>query len=418
MRLLAASDIHIGRIPSTPETNSALRGNSAWDAVVQKAIEERVDAVLLIGDVVEQEDDYFEAYGALLNGLQRLKDKKIKVVAVAGNHDSKIFPRIAKESDAIYILGQDGKWGTFEITAGNQQLTLVGWSFPKTPYSTDPLSNFDRTIVSGKSPCLGMLHCDLDAAADSSYAPVKSIQLQNSPIPLWLLGHIHQKRACAENKALYCGSPYALDSGEDGEHGVWLLEVDSRGISAPTFVPISPHRFEKLSVSLEGVGKLEEAQENLANTIRQDATKLNQSGYKGKVYYKITFKGHTDINSAVRSNFVKLAVGWEEVECGNVSAGICNSWTWDTRPAINLGEMSNEPGPRGRIASILLALDKEGDPTVEKLLNKCYKINGESYIRGAFDILNESQITKDMAKDLLRRSLIKTLEPMLPKGGG
>ena len=69
MKILACSDIHIGRIPSIPDTSLA-SSVSAWDAIVEQALDKHVDVVVLSGDVVDQDDAWFEAYGPLLKQLK------------------------------------------------------------------------------------------------------------------------------------------------------------------------------------------------------------------------------------------------------------------------------------------------------------------------------------------------------------
>lgn len=412
MRLLATSDIHLGRIPALPRQHGTLRGNSAWNAVVRTAIDMQVNALLLIGDVVEQENDFFEAYGALLKGLEELKAANIRVIAVAGNHDARVFPRITGESDAISILGRDGRWQSAEIDAGGQHLTLVGWSFPGARHKANPLASFDSSLVTGKDPCLGMLHCDLDVAGGSDYAPVGSTDLQRLPVNFWLLGHIHGGGQRAGNKALYCGSPYALDSSETGSHGAWLLEVKAGVIAPPSFVPLSPHRFEDVTVSLQDAATQEQAQDRLIKAVQAKAASLDATGWKGDLYCKITLEGRTSIDTAILRTMQNEAADLDR-QFNNVRAMVCSSWSWDVRPAIDLAGLAMEPGPRGRLAGLLLALDGDGSPELAALLEKCHKVHKASYTSGAFNYLSESSMTDENARNLLRRSMIRLLEPML-----
>ena len=64
MRILAVGDIHLGRRPSRLPQDldnraSDLGPSGAWQRTVTAALAADVKAVLLAGDVVEQENDFF-----------------------------------------------------------------------------------------------------------------------------------------------------------------------------------------------------------------------------------------------------------------------------------------------------------------------------------------------------------------------
>src|ERR1700761_9763949 len=138
-RVLCSADLHVGRGPSRI---GALDPASASCAamvghLVRMAIDLRVDAVALAGDLVDRANHYFEAFGPLLEGLKKLSQAEIDVVCVGGNHDFDVLPRLAADlkSDRLHFLGAGGKWETATLrrpTAqnpnGEPYLNLVGWS--------------------------------------------------------------------------------------------------------------------------------------------------------------------------------------------------------------------------------------------------------------------------------------------------
>ncbi len=88
MRFLHTSDWHVGK---------AIRGRSrteefaaVLDEVVEVAVAEAVDAVLLAGDVYEHRSAAPEADALVFDALLRLHDAGIRVVAIPGNHDSAV----------------------------------------------------------------------------------------------------------------------------------------------------------------------------------------------------------------------------------------------------------------------------------------------------------------------------------------
>src|SRR5690606_3846633 len=87
VRRLCTDDLHLGRHPScVPPDARYLSVEAVWHSTVDCAIEHRVDALVLTGDVADDSNQYFEAIGPLRSGIQRLVDAGIPVFAVAGNH--------------------------------------------------------------------------------------------------------------------------------------------------------------------------------------------------------------------------------------------------------------------------------------------------------------------------------------------
>ena len=111
MKILAVGDIHLGRTPSRrpPELHAPDLGPAeGWRRTVDAALELDVQAVLLAGDVVDREDDFFEAYRTLEGGVRRLADADIDVIGVAGNHDVMVPPRLVRHIPRFRLLGGAG----------------------------------------------------------------------------------------------------------------------------------------------------------------------------------------------------------------------------------------------------------------------------------------------------------------------
>ena len=119
--------MHLGRTPSRlpPELHARELGPAeAWRRTVTAALDHGVKAVLLAGDVVDRDDDFFEAYKALENGVRRLSDAGIDVIGVAGNHDVKVLPRLARHIPQFRLLGEGGTWESCRIEQGADAVTL------------------------------------------------------------------------------------------------------------------------------------------------------------------------------------------------------------------------------------------------------------------------------------------------------
>ena len=99
--ILAIGDVHLGTacsglpdaLPSWGLDPRELTPTAALRRSVDLAIEQKVDAVMFAGDIVESTNARFEAILPLEDAIKRLLAEGIQVVAVAGNHDFEALPR-------------------------------------------------------------------------------------------------------------------------------------------------------------------------------------------------------------------------------------------------------------------------------------------------------------------------------------
>ena len=266
MKLLCVGDIHLGRQPARLPAGlldeikaSELGPAAAWRLAVDFALADEVDAVLLAGDVVEQEDDFYEAYGDLRRGVDRLTAAGIQVLAVSGNHDVQVLPRLADAVPGFRLLGRGGAWEVRDVAGRDgRRVQVLGWSFPEPRVSTSPLVAHELPALDSRSaPVVGLLHCDRDAAG-SPYAPVRSAELAHAPVDAWLLGHIHKPDRLAPPRPIgYLGSLTGLDPGEPGPRGPWRLECAGPEL-ALEHLPLAPLRWEEVEVALDGLESAED----------------------------------------------------------------------------------------------------------------------------------------------------------------
>ena len=362
--------MHLGRTPSRlpPDLPARELGPAAaWRRTVDAAIEHEVAAVLLAGDVVDRDDDFFEAYRALEEGVRRLTEAGIEVVGVAGNHDLKVLPRLAAHIPEFRLLGAGGSWQSHAIDGG-EAVTVWGWSFPQSGTAGNPLEGQRFTLEAGIN--LGLLHCDRDAGADSRYAPVTSAELNAVGLDGWLLGHIHKPDTLGTaSPSGYLGSLSGLDRGEPGPRGPWLLTVAGGRITEVEHLQLAPLRWETLAVDLDGIGEPAEARDRLLEAVQSlDAMVAALPMPPAAVGLAIEFTGRTRFGDAA---YQEVA----EDDLRDLHAGAAGTRYFihrvesATRPEIDLEELARRRDPVGLLAERLLLLERpDGDPARERLL--------------------------------------------------
>ena len=101
MKLMHISDLHIGKMFK----NLSLLEDQRFilEQIVQIAQDERVDGVLIAGDVYQKSSPQAEAMGLFDDFVNRLCESGIHVFMISGNHDSE--QRIAYFSRLIRRAG-------------------------------------------------------------------------------------------------------------------------------------------------------------------------------------------------------------------------------------------------------------------------------------------------------------------------
>jgi DNA repair protein SbcD/Mre11 len=279
MRFLHTGDWHVGR---------TIRGRSrtdefaaALDEVVAIATDQKVDAVLLAGDIYDKHVVSHDADELIFGTLIRLFEKHIKVVAIPGNHDSEarlaafapllervgthVVPRVAPPhaGGVVSIEARDGKQSAaiaclpfisprrFSGAAELFESTSKGYvDFDKgvgqvlraheETWREDQVNLvLGHLFVSGSQP--GGSEREITIGADYAVSPQQLPTTAN----YIALGHIHkpQKVRGTASDTRYCGSLLQLDFGERGQDkSVTVVEASPGKPSKATDIAIHSGR--------------------------------------------------------------------------------------------------------------------------------------------------------------------------------
>ncbi|CAN5713182.1 exonuclease SbcCD subunit D [soil metagenome] len=290
MRFLHTGDWHVGK---------TIRGRSRVDEseralaqVVDIAVTEGVDALLVAGDVYEQRAASPEADRLVFDTLARLSSAGIPVVAVAGNHDSparfEAFARLLAAVDVhlvarvrrpdagglLPLVSRDGKESALVACVpfvAERRFADAAEAFAAPESSFNSYAQGMAGILAGmeaafRPDCVNLVvgHFFVDGArpgggerevtlGDAYSLPPGSLPATASYIAL---GHIHrpQEVRAARSPARYGGSLLQLDFGErDQAKSVTLIDVTAG----------KPARVESLAVDagrklLDVGGRLED----------------------------------------------------------------------------------------------------------------------------------------------------------------
>jgi exonuclease SbcD len=432
--ILAIGDVHLGTACSgVPDEISSwgldpgeLTPAAALKLSVDFAIEQKLDAVLFAGDVVESSNARFEAMLPLEEGIRRLLDAGIQVIAVAGNHDVEALPRLAALIDGFTLLGTGGRWESRAITKNKVPVAeVIGWSFGERFVRQSPVAQLLAEPVEKPSlpiPRIGLLHADLDASG-GHYAPIRQAELDNTGYDAWLLGHIHKPSldsltaSTGSPPSGYLGSLVGLDPSEAGPHGPWILKVPYGGTLHMEQVPLAPLRWEHVSVSIDGLEHVEDVPDRLLDEAGKIVRQLGESGTMPRALgLRVRLTGASPRYEEIRQ---RIAAGeWNGL--GRVVDGTAvffNKIIDAMELRLDLAEIAKGDDPAALMAQRLLTLEHDDDRS-RALLEKARAELGNFAREDLWTPIQEHRnatdpLSDDALRDLLFRSGKAALNAML-----
>lgn len=359
--VLCTGDLHLGRHPTRipkQRDGEGFSPKAVWRSMVQEATDRGVDAVLITGDIADRENRYFEAFGAFETGVKTLDKAGIPIIVVSGNHDFDVLPRMVEDLDVnrLELLGADGTWERTTIDRNGEPLVHVdGWSFPTEHVLNSPLDGYDESAADD-APVIGILHGDLDSPG-SDYAPVEQTDLLSTSVDAWLLGHIHKPTVHNQRDPflLYPGSPQALDPGERGTHGPWILSLDATGSVDAEQLPLTRVQYDRLAVDVSDAEDSKAVTplvtDQLSAHVRENLDSSAQELLLARVRLTGQTSAHADLVDQRPSleNQLSLNQGSVDVHVEGLDV--------ETRPAVDLEELAEGDSPVALIATLLLELE-------------------------------------------------------------
>lgn len=273
-----AADLHLDTPFSGLERTSKELASKLREApfeslanIVDKAIAEGVDFVLLAGDLYNTEHINIKAQSLFVEQLERLNQAEIPVFLTRGNHDY-----LTEDTKTLSlplpnnVFTYTAEVTTHQITTKNNQRVAV------TGFSYDSKWIFERKIEeyptrqSNVDLQIGMLHGSLDRleTTEATYAPFTINELQSKQYDYWALGHIHKRQQISANPlAIYPGNIQGLHKNETGPKGAMLVKWSPREITTE-FFKTAPVVWQNIKVDISGIERLSELLKTVQGEIK------------------------------------------------------------------------------------------------------------------------------------------------------
>jgi len=234
---LHCADLHIGApfqgladLPSELAERLREAPARALDRIVATAIERRVSAVIMSGDVFDAADRNLRAQIQLRDRLGKLHDAGIPTLIAAGNHDplGAAVTSIAYPP-SVHFFATDVE--VVPLVHGDEVVAQVYGISYGAPEVTENLS--ERFPQKPDAPfSIGVLHTNVGDRADhGAYAPCAITDLDKRAFDYWALGHVHKRETLRTERPIvhYPGNTQGLHMKDLGPRGATLVEVSPSG---------------------------------------------------------------------------------------------------------------------------------------------------------------------------------------------
>ncbi len=269
--------------------------------IAQLAEAERVDLVLLAGDLLDSDSTYAETAEALAEALGSIS---APVFISPGNHDfyspRSPYARV-KFPPNVHIF----KSSALEcVELPNPGVRVWGAAFCD-KYSPAMLSGFSAVKSAGMKDVM-CIHGEVAAA--SNYNPMTELNIAASGMDYIAMGHIHKESGLKKSGATYYawpGCPEGRGFDETGEKYVYIVSLGSSCSVKP--VCVAQRRYEILNAELSGGNVISDVLAALPENTENDV-------------YRIILRGEAEeppqpgaVTAALENKFFSLQVRDETV---------------------------------------------------------------------------------------------------------
>ncbi|MBZ7921152.1 DNA repair exonuclease [Ensifer adhaerens] len=324
-RFVHTADLHLDSpLRSLALRNADLaeivRGASrrAFVKIVDLCIAEKVDALLIAGDLYDGSQTSMNTALFLGRELRRLDETGIRTFIIRGNHDaqSQVTNELTLPPSAHVFKGRS-KAVLAKTLASGRDVYVHGVSFAS-PHAPESLLPAFQPPTPGALN-IGMLHTSLaGASGHDPYAPCSTGDLVAHGFDYWALGHIHQRQIHATAPFVVMpGIPQGRDVNEAGVKSVTLVAFDDDGRAEIAELPIGIASFERLSVDISGLSEWRD----VLDAVKQALVRVSTDTLAENVILRVTLTGATSLAWRLRRDADLL-----RAEIDNIAAGIVVCW--------------------------------------------------------------------------------------------
>ena len=363
----------------------------AFENLVGQALQEEVAFVVIAGDLYDGDWRDYQTGLFFVGQMGRLAAAGVPVFLLYGNHDaeSQITRRLVLPENVKTFSAR--KPDTFELK--NLDAALHGQSFRQRDITDNLVPAYPEPIA-GKFN-IGVLHTGLGGmGGHANYAPCTLDDLVNKGYDYWALGHVHQATVLHERPhVVFPGNLQGRHIRETGPKGAYFVTVEDGELAEALPVSVDVVRWARLSVSVDGCGRMTEAVDQVCAAIENAAAR----DADGRLLAcRIELTGRTDIHDSLLASTEYLLA-----EARSAALGLGEEMAWieriviATRPVLDsatlraredaLGELQRMLEDAGEDTALRQLLQADIGELVRKLPHELRIDSEDAVLKAAID---------------------------------
>lgn len=274
MKFIHAADIHLDspmrgleQYEGAPvdEIRSAMR--RAFDNLIDLAIYEKVDFVLLVGDLYDGDWKDYNTGLYFISRMNQLREAGIRVFMICGNHDaaSQITKHLRLPDNVTMFSTKAPECVVLE----DLSVAIHGQGFASRAVTED----ISQAYPQGDPQLfnIGLLHTCLDGKpGHEPYAPCTVDGLRSKGYQYWALGHVHKREEVSrEPWIVFPGNTQGRHIRETGPKGCTLVAVDNGEVSEAVHRDLDVLRWSLCEVDVTNSETLDDVYEQVRATLQQ-----------------------------------------------------------------------------------------------------------------------------------------------------
>ncbi|WP_446011962.1 metallophosphoesterase family protein [Candidatus Electrothrix sp.] len=412
-KFIHAADLHLdsplrglSRYESAPAESIRDACRRAFENLVDLAIEEKVDFVLLAGDLYDGDWKDYSTGIFLSKQMGRLGQHNIQVFAVSGNHDA--ANRMTKSLDSPSNMTMFSPRKVETVKLDNLGVAIHGRSFPT--------QHVDENLAADFCPAekgffnVGLLHTSLGGReGHAPYAPCSLDDLRSKGYQYWALGHIHKLEIVEkEPHIIFPGCIQGRHIREAGAKGCVLVSVDDGIVAEIEKIPLDVLRWSLCDIDLTDVDEKRKVVERVRQSIEHERAMAEDR----PLAMRIRLQGATRIADELAADPYRI-----EQEIKALGAETAGEDLWiervenATTGKLDLESTLADDNAMGRLLKEILNITK-GTDDIDGLYNKIaelrQKVPAEAFSDSSLVNLDDEQTVPRIIEEA-KRMLISRL---------
>jgi exonuclease SbcD len=358
MKFIHCADVHLdtplqglAQYPGAPVDEIRNATRRAFEKVLNAAISEKVDFIIIAGDLYDTGLKSFESALFFNKEMARLKDAGIDVYLIHGNHDaaSKLIKQLRPPRNVKVFRSTEPQ------TILNEELRVAihGQSFATPEVTEDLAEKYPPPVPNFFN--IGILHTNLGGVSEhANYAPCSLQRLKSKGYQYWALGHVHNGQVlCTDPYVVYPGNIQGRNGREQGEKSCELVTVSEAGTISIEKIFTSVVPWIEAVIDASGCQTADEVYEKLRARFGTLFLELKDRVTAVRLRIVGATDAHPELNrdaEQVRNEAISIAN-----ECGNGLFWV-ERVQLATQPRWDREELLKRDDPIGEVVRIVAAL--------------------------------------------------------------